>query len=351
MEKIKIGILGTGTISESHIRAYLNNPQAEIVAIADSNNVRLQEIGNKYNIAKRYLSAQELLDKEKLDAVSVCSFPKNHVELALLALEKDLNILVEKPLGVNYKETVKLTEAVKKHGKVGMVGMTHRYRNDVKVLKALIDSGDLGKIHHVRAKLVSRRGSPLGWFTDKDYAGGGCLFDIGVHLLDLAWYLAGTPTPKTVSGHTITSVGAYNTLTLNRWRSSHPYNQDQSIFDVDDFAAAFIRFEDDISMNFEVGWAVNGPGDDGLHVDIFGDKGGISLSPAAFYTEKNDVLMEAKLTYHNNDWFQDEINHYLECVVAQKEPISPIRQGSTVIQMLEAIAVSSEKKKEVILPL
>ncbi len=350
MGKIRIGILGTGTISESHIRAYRNNPKAEIVAIADSNEARLQEIGHRYNIEKRYSNANDLLNNEKLDAVSVCSFPVNHVELALMAVDKGLNIIVEKPLGTNYKETQKLTEAVAKKGKVGMVGMTHRYRNDVKVLKALIDNNELGRIYHVRAKLISKRGSPFGWFTDKDYAGGGCLFDIGVHLLDLAWYLAGTPEPETVSGHTETGIGAINTLTLNRWHSSHPYNQDQKVFDVDDLAVAFIRFKNGISMNFEVSWAVNGPGDDGLNVDIFGEKGGVSLNPLAFYTEKNNVLMEAKLAYQNNDWFQDEINHYLNCVEKQIEPISPIRQGSTVIQMLEAIAASSKKQREIVLP-
>ena len=351
MGTIRIGIIGTGTISESHIRAYRNNAKADIVAIADTNPDRLAEISNRYNITKTYNTATEMLNNEKLDAVSVCSWPVNHVELALLVVEKGLNVLVEKPLGINYAETVKLTEAVAKNGKVGMVGMTHRYRNDVKVLKALLDNGEVGKINHVRAKLVSRRGSPLGFFTDMSKAGGGGLFDIGVHLLDLAWYLSGNPEPDTVSGHTVTGVGPYHTLTLNRWRSSHPYNQDQKIFDVDDFAGAFIRFKNGMSMTFEVAWAVNGPGDDGLNVDIFGQKGGVSLNPLAYYTEKQNVLMESKLTYHNNDWFQDEINHYLDCVEKQVEPISPIRQGSTVVQMLEAIAASSAKNREVVLPL
>ncbi|MDD2431340.1 MAG: Gfo/Idh/MocA family oxidoreductase [Firmicutes bacterium] len=351
MGKIRIGILGTGTISESHIRAYRNNPKAEIVAICDTNEARLNEIGQKYNISKRYASAKELLANEKLDAVSVCSFPCNHVELALLAVEKGLNVLVEKPLGTSYNDTQKLSEKVLQNGKVGMVGMTHRYRNDVKVLKAVLDGGQVGNIKHINARLVSRRGVPVGFFTDKAYAGGGALFDVGVHLLDLAWYLAGTPEPETVSGHTIQSVGPINTLTINRWRSSNPYNQDQSVFDVDDLSVALIRFKNGMSMTFEIAWAVNGPATDGINVDILGDKGGVSLNPLAYYTEKNDVLMDAKLTYSNNDWFQTEINHYLDCVEKQVEPLSPIRQGSTVVQMLEAIAVSSDRNREIVLPL
>lgn len=351
MDKIRVAILGTGTISESHIRGYRNNPKAEIVAICDNNEARLNEIGDRYNIQKRYTCAKELLENEELDAVSVCSFPVNHVELALLAVEKGLNVLVEKPLGVNYAETQVLVEKVKANGKVGMVGMTHRYRNDVKVMKTLIDAGKVGEIKHVNARLISRRGIPVGFFTDKAYAGGGALFDVGVHLLDLAWYLAGTPEPETISGNTMQNVGPVNTLTINRWRSSNPYNQDQSVFDVDDMSVAFIRFKNGMTMNFEIAWGVNGPTTEGIYVDVYGDKGGASLVPLAYYTEENNVVMDAKLTFGHNDWFQTEINHFLDCVENQVEPMSPIREGSTIIQMLEAIAVSSERRREVVLPL
>ena len=227
--------------------------------------------------------------------------------------------------------------------------MTHRYRNESRALKDLIDGGALGNLYYVKAKILRQRGTPTGWFTDKAKSGGGPLMDIGVHALDLAWWLAGQPEAKSVTGQLIKGIGNYQTKMQSRWRSRVPYNQDPEIFDVEDFAVALIRFTNGVVLSLEVSWALNGPQDDELTVQLFGDRGGVSLAPLALYTENNGILLESEISVQRNRPFETEIDHFIQSVQKRTTPISSIEQGAKVVQMLEAITQSSEEGREVVL--
>mgnify|MGYP000975250748 FL=1 len=188
MKKVRIGVVGVGTIADgAHLPEYARHSQVELTAIADTNLERAKTIAEKYNIPNVYDNAETLIKSGQVDAISVCTWNVSHVPIAKLAVENGIDVLVEKPLGLSYAETKELASLVKEHERIGMVGMTHRFRNDARVLKRFVDSGDLGDIYHVRAQILRRRGTPTGWFVDNKYSGGGPLMDIGVHVLDLAW--------------------------------------------------------------------------------------------------------------------------------------------------------------------
>lgn len=350
MDKVRVGVIGVGSIADAgHLPNYAMHPDVELVAFADQDSDRLKAMGAKYGVTKLYDSAEALLTSEKLDAVSICTWNKSHVPIAKMAVERGVDILVEKPLGVSYAETVELDKAVKAAKRVGMVGMTHRYRNESRALKEIVESGALGNIYYIKAKILRQRGTPTGWFTDFSKSGGGPLMDIGVHALDLAWWIAGQPEAKSVYGQLTKGIGNYQTKMMGRWRSSVPYNQDLSIFDVEDFATALIRFRNGVVLSLEVSWALNGPQDDEVTVQIFGDKGGVSLAPLAFYSEKDGYLLESSLLIQQNNAFEREIDHFVQSVRNRTTPISSIEQGSKVVQMLEAITVSSKEEREVVL--
>lgn len=348
MNKIRVGVIGAGSIAQSgHLPFYAKNKNVELAAIADLNLDRAVSMARKFDARKVYHDAEEMLQKEKLHAVSICTANNSHVPLALMAIRNGTDVLVEKPLGVNYDEAAHLVEESEEAGRICMVGMTHRFRNDARVMKRFIEAGDLGNIYYVKTRILRSRGTPMGWFTNKAIAGGGPLMDIGVHALDLAWWLVGQPEIATVSGQMVQGIGNYRTEMLGRWHAADSETQNQVVFDVEDFASAYLRFNNGIVLHLEVSWAINGPQDESLKVEVYGTKGGMTLVPLRFFSEKNQIFGESGMLIKNNDPMEEEINHFISAVMNRTQPLITARQGAEVIKMLDSIKLSSSKQAEI----
>jgi len=348
MEKLKVAIIGAGSIAEmGHLPYYQKHPQVELVTVVDKNLKRAQYMQEKYSIPKIYSSFEEMVDDIKVDAVSICTPNVDHFPVAWEALNRGIHILVEKPLTNTYEEALKLQKIALEKKCIAMVGMTHRFRSDVKALRKYVETGKLCDIYYAKAKILRRRGTPRGWFTDKGRSRGGALMDIGVHALDLAWWLAGRPLPLSVTGHLVKGIGPYSTNFTHVWRSAIDKDENLGKFDVEDFATAFIRFENDLVIHLEVSWAINGPEDEGLKVELYGTEGGLTLEPLAFYCEKDNMFNEIKLIVNKNNPFEEEINHFVDSILKGTVPNSSIEEGAEIVKMLEAIVKSSELKKEI----
>lgn len=353
MKPIKVGIIGTGSIAQlAHIPNYLKHSHVDLIAIAEPDAHIREEIQaylteeTGHPIAA-YADATSLLAEAELDAVSIATPNMSHIDLAVQAVESGRHVLLEKPMALTRESAERLKTAASQHDVVVMVGQSHRYRDDVTALKRFLDDGALGNIYHAEARMIRRRGTPTGWFTDAEWAGGGPLMDIGVHALDLGWWLMGKPVPARVSGHLTRAIGADNLDFIGRWKAKMPHNQDNAIFTTEDFATAFIRFQNGATLNLTVSWAINGPQDDGLKVTIYGDKGGLTLEPAAIYSAQHQVLTDTVISVGPGDLYENEINHFVDCVLEHKTPRSPVADGYTVAQMLVAIAESAERNEEV----
>ncbi|UOK56137.1 Gfo/Idh/MocA family oxidoreductase [Bacillus sp. OVS6] len=345
-----MGIIGAGTIAEyGHLPFYQQNEDVVITAIVDMNLERAQKMAVKFNVPNVYSDTEEMLKNSDIDAVSICTSNNALIPLAKLAISYGVDLLVEKPIGTSYKDSLELVRLVETNNRICMVGMTHRFRNDSQALKEFVEADSLGEIYYAKVKILSRRGTPTGWFTDLSKSGGGPLMDIGVHALDLAWWILGKPEPERVSGYLKNGIGSFNTKMTSRWQSSNNYNDKNEVFDVEDFAAAFIRFKSGMVMNLEVSWALNGAKDDAISVDIYGTKGGLSLEPLRFYTEINQFFTESKLDIVKNDQMKKEINHFVHCVQNRTRPLIPAEEGAEVLIMLEGIAESSRLNKEILL--
>ncbi|MBR2461401.1 MAG: Gfo/Idh/MocA family oxidoreductase [Clostridia bacterium] len=278
--KLRIGIIGTGGIANSHMKAYLAMPDVEIVAGCDLVPGRATAYMKRHGVvgAKTdYKDHREMLaDKSlRLDAVSVCTYNRQHAPCAIDALNAGVNVLLEKPLCVTMDEAYAIREAEKASGKVLSIGFQPRFDANMQMIKKIVQSGELGKVYYIQTGGGRRRGIPIGneaSFIRNDTAGIGAMGDIGCYSLDMVLNAIGYPKPLTVTGYKSDFFGK------DPGYCRYVQMNDPSLaekFGVDDFAAGFIRLEGDIILDFRISWALNidTPGD----TLILGTKGGLRI--------------------------------------------------------------------------
>lgn len=343
-KKIRIGLIGAGNIAQNaHIPAYLKQADAELVAVCDLNEQRAKGVAEKYGMKHVTTDYNELVALDDVDAVSICTWNNAHAGAAIAAAKAGKHILCEKPMAMNTAEAEAMMKAVKESGVTFMMGFVNRFRADSKAIKEIQSAGRLGDVYYAKAGWFRRRGTPLGWFTDLSKSGGGPVIDIGVHVIDLTWYFMGKPKPVSVSAATYSKIGDYKTKGVGRWVA---FDTDNLVFNTEDSASGFIRFENGATMTFDVSWAINGK-DTGVYSHIFGTKAGASLSPLAIYGEEENYLTEATPTVMNENSFENEIRHFLDCVKEGRQPIAPVEDGVLVQKMLNGIYDSARLGREV----
>lgn len=277
--KVRVGIIGTGWIAGAHMQSYLKQPDVEIVAGADLVPGKAEAFFKSYGLenVKCYPSGAAMVaDKSlKLDAVSVCTYNRQHAPCAIEALNAGLNVLLEKPFTVTTEEAVEVIRAEKKSGKILSIGFQPRMDENMKMVKDVVRSGVLGKIYYIQTGGGRRRGIPTPFgttFIEDKTAGLGALGDIGCYSLDMVLNALGYPKPLTVTGYKSNFFGTDPNY-CNYVATGHPEYAKK--FEVDDFAAGFVRMEGDIILDFRIAWAMNidTPGD----TIILGTKGGLRI--------------------------------------------------------------------------
>ena len=260
--KLRIGIIGTGGIAKQHLKSYLRQPDVEIVAGADLIPGKAREFFAEFGVTDvkcDYRDGAEMLaDKSlKLDAVSVCTYNREHKSCTVAALEAGISVLLEKPFTVTLDEAVDIMRAEKKSGKVLSIGFQPRFDDNMKMVKSIVESGELGQIYYIQTGGGRRRGIPVGrgtTFIENETAGLGALADIGCYSIDMIMNAIGHPKPLTVSGYKSDFFGKDRSY-IGYKQVGHPEYADK--FGVDDFAAAFIRLEGGIIIDFRISWAMN----------------------------------------------------------------------------------------------
>ena len=279
-KKMRIGIIGCGWIADAHMNSYLRQPDVEIVAGADLIPGKAKAFMEKHGVTDAktdYASHKEMLDDESLnlDCVSICTYNCQHKDPAVYALKKGIHVLLEKPFTVTLDEAVEIMRAEKESGKILSIGFQPRLDANMKMIKKIVESGALGKIYYIQTGGGRRRGIPTPFgtsFIEKETGGIGALGDIGCYSLDMVLNAIGYPKPLTVSGYTSNFFGTDPNYS-NYVKIGHPEYAEK--FGVDDFAAAFIRLEGGIILDFRIAWAMNldTPGD----TIIMGTKGSLRI--------------------------------------------------------------------------
>lgn len=254
--KLKFGIIGTGWIAEAHVESLKQMPDVDIVAGADLIPGKAEKFFKLYDLpeVRCYPDHLSMLAAEDLDAVCVCTYNVTHAECTIAALDKGVNVLLEKPMTVTVEEAAEIIKAEKKSGKLLSIGFQPRMDENMKMIRKIVESGELGQIYYIQTGGGRRRGIPNSTFIEEKTAGIGALGDIGCYALDMVLHAIDYPKPLTVSGYK-----------SNFFGTNPKYNnpEDAARFDVDDFAAAFIRLEGGIVVDFRIAWA--------MHIDTPGD--------------------------------------------------------------------------------
>jgi len=344
-KKVRAAIIGAG-IGRAHAEGYLSSPQAELVAIVDMNKERAEQFAKDFNVPEVYTDHKTMLKKADVDCVSIGVPNKFHVPLALDCLKAGKHVLCEKPMSVNAKEAMKVKtwRDQQKQPPLFVMGMCQRFRPDAKLVKQKIEAGDFGEIYFARTGWLRRTGIPGfgGWFTTKELAGGGALIDIGVHALDLTWYLMGKPQPVSAIGVSFDKFGHLG-KGLGGWGTK----QEGGTFDVDDNTFGMIRFANGAAVQVEATWASYIDHEQGVF-ELFGEKAGCKLDPLRIFTEENGVQVDVtpQVPPLKGSTIAAEVCYFIECILEGKPPIATEEDGIWLMKMLDAIYESARTGKE-----
>ncbi len=364
MKTFQIGIIGTGGIAHSHARAYQSFPNVKIVALADIVPGRAEALAKEFGLtdARIYPSDRELIENEnELDGVSICTYNCEHAGPTVRALEKGINVLLEKPMCVTMDEAVEMMKAEKKSGKILTVGFQPRFDKNMQMIKRIVESGELGKIYYIQTGGGRRRGIPANdekdSFIREDTAGIGALADIGCYSLDMVLNAIGYPKPITVSGFTTNYFG---TDPKTYYGQKDPEALAKK-FGVDDFAGAFIRLEGDVYLDFRIAWAmnINTPGDTiilgtkaGLRIPSTNCWNGTTGGPMTLYRQVAGEEVEETIPLLKDDpkdgtLWERKIGSFLDAIENNKPAPTPTSQIIINQAIIDAIVRSGREGREV----
>jgi predicted dehydrogenase len=345
---LKVGMIGVGGIAHAHVPGWKATEQTELVAGCDVHPSTLASWGQQHGISRLTTDPDELFNDPDIDIIDICTPNNYHASLAIAALEAGKHVLCEKPLAPTPAQIREMIAARDRSGKMLMTAQHFRFKGNSKALKAEIDRGVLGEVYHARSWMLRRANAPVRpGFILKQHSGGGACIDIGVHILDLTLWLMGNPRPVSVTGVARTEL-AHNDRAFSTWWSGTIPTE----FDVEEFASAFVRFENGATLILEVSWMLhhNTEGED-MQMWLYGNKGG-SHWPSCQLYESNYATRQ--LYNHSLQLTSDALPaHTQECVEFAQAILDgapspvPAEQSLQVMTILDAIYQSQQTGREV----
>ncbi|EMA36649.1 Gfo/Idh/MocA family protein [Halobiforma nitratireducens] len=339
---VTTGIVGLGNIGQYHAERLVDLGVPLIGGMDVAADARTR-FARRYDVDV-YEDHRELYDE--VDAVIITTPNKYHEEYAIDAFERDLHVLLEKPLAHSLASARRIVEAATDADGHCMVGFNNRFSNAVRIVKNRLDRGELGEVSHVEANYVRRRGIPGrgSWFTRRQIAGGGALIDLGVHAIDLALYLLDYPEVAEVSGVTRSEFGSREEYAyLDMWAD----DAGPAGFDVDDSASAFVRCRSGQSISLEVAWATNRPANHEFVVRGTESAAVFDLleGTLSFYSASNvgpDHLEDTTIETRQNDTHTDEQRAFFDRIAIDERTDDSLGQALTVQRIVNGIYRSSE---------
>lgn len=343
--RLQIGVIGLGWPGMMHSRAVMATPSARLYAVADTSPERLRKHLEDHPAEKSYGAYEEMLADPAVDAVIICLPNFLHMPASLAALKAGKHVLCEKPPTLNTREMRKLKAESERRGLVYAFARQPRFSSEMVTGRKLVRTGKLGEVYYARTWWLRNRGIPVGiggWFLDKARAGGGAMIDIGIHTLDNAWYLMGSPRPVSVTAQVFQKFGNLVPPSVKN--------------DVDDCGFAFIRFETGAVLSLETMWASNLPESvtqtwNGLiNCHVFGTRATLQTYPFKLFKGKRDTVEEVDLPRKPVDAFRAQFEDFARAIRTGGKPASDALHAVYLMEMLDAIYRSSATGREVRIP-
>ena len=333
MTDVRVGVIGGGAIAQiAHLPVIKQLTGVELVAIADNDLPKARALAARFEIPSAFDDIEELLKYSTPDAVAVCTPNHLHEVHAVTALSAGVHVLCERPLALSYEGCNRIIETSRKTGKVAMVGLNHRYRNDVQVIRGFLGSGELGSIHTIRAGWHQFRPSraSLGWRKRRAQSGGGAMLDLGTSVIDLAMWLAGCPQLKRVTGHLV---------------------PDQDLPEVEQSGSAMLSCAGGLSIFVDVSWHYLG-GLEKFWFEIVGDKGAATIGPLSVFKEMHGTPVNVTPTgarEGENPFTASYRAEWASFIAAVRGDVAapPLDDQLTLHKVVQAIYLSAREDREV----
>ncbi len=359
--KLRVGIIGTGMIAlQGHLPGWRLLPDdVEVAALADVLQARAALVARKEGIPAAYGDWRAMLREQDLDIVSVCTPNAYHKVQTVAALKAGAHVLCEKPAATCRADAEAMFAAAKAARRHLFVGQSARFISWGMAAKEIVDSGRLGEIYFVEAHALRRRGIPnWGQFHMKAHSGGGPVLDMGVHLLDMIFWLLGNPRVRSVTGVAVTKLGNRDEKLVTSLAESgafegvrlpRPYRSRD--FDVEDLAAGFIRLAGGAAVSFRLSWAANIPQNDEA-TTLMGTEGGLVLDPLTLVTNvgRYQATTALKLPPDEHGWFtgqRREAAHFVRVIRGEEKLAVRREEVLNVMSVLDALYQSARTGREV----
>ncbi len=333
-EKLRVCVVGTGSIAQIvHLPILQSMDNVELVGICDTDKAKLSHLTSKYDNVRAYSVIDNMLKKEKPDALHICTPSLYHFPMALMALDMGAHVLVEKPLALKAEEGRKLAQTAKANKRELMVGMHNRFRPDVRLLRELLQKEELGEVFYIKSGWLRKydRHAVKNWHGEKKSAGGGVLMDMGLPLIDLALFLTDYPE--------ISRVRSFN------------YSLNPEL-EVEDAALAVLQTKSGATMTIEVSWQLYLEKDT-LYTHIFGRNGTAKLNPLRINRLLHGNLVSVSPLHRDmgvdqfKKAYENEIRHFYKVINGEFENTSTAEEACQALEILDALYKSAETGTEV----
>ena len=329
---LRVGIVGCGVVAQIIHLPWLTRQENILVsALCDTDVRKATMVGERFGIKNIYTDMEEMFNEQELDVVFILTPTNMHLPMALLALKRGCHLFIEKPVARNASEAQKIADAAKKADRLVMVGMQNRFRADVTPIQTFLEEQQLGEVFFVKTGWL-QTGEKLeksSWMFNKKIAGGGVLLDLGIQLIDLAWWLNGKPR---LMGVAASSVNIKNDL------------------QVEDYLSAYLKFDNGMTLFGEFSWAFP-IGKDRFYVDMFGTKGSCWLSPLRIQrlwrgqvlNITPDVKIHPRSVFKKS--YEAELQHFVDVLLGNTQNlISPIEEAVQVMEIIDRIYAALENR-------
>jgi predicted dehydrogenase len=345
-EPVGIGIIGCGVIAGAHIKCYLNNPHAKVVAVCDIVEDKAKEAADLAQTDAWYTDYNELIEREDVQGVSVCTPHPFHHTPSIAAANAGKHILCEKPMCTRLKDANAMVEAVRENGVKLLVGYQTYFGVGMQAAKKLIDEGYLGQIHEICSVSGSHQiRSDADWFyTEK--ADGGVTVDWTTYTLYQFRYLMGR-------AKTMFARSAIN----EPFKQSRDHPGEKVKLEVEDTISMLMTFENGAMGLIYNSWSSAFPHG---YFEVVGMEGVLATSSVGTVlsstkaelpelTEGGKIILPSDP--HRFDAFQAKIDHFIDCILNDQEPEIPVEIGRDVVEMTEAAYRSIEQNRPIDLPI
>ena len=296
-----LGFLGVGWIGRNRLDSVIKAGSANAMIAADANQASLNELKKSLNNIKLAENLEDILSEPEIDGIVIATPNSFHAEQSIKALEKGISVFCQKPLGRNLKETNLIVSAAKNNNKLLGLDLSYRFTDAFQKILQRIKTGELGKIYAANLIFHNAYGPDKPWFYDINLSGGGCVLDLGIHLIDLALFSLDFPSVKNVS--------------------SRLYSQGKLLRDneniVEDYAIASIDLEDGSVLNLNCSWNLSAGVQAEIGIYFYGTKGGaafknINGSYYDFIAEIYHGTSKELIAFPPDDWGGKAINDWIK---------------------------------------